>query len=92
MKEKLYLLGTILLIVIVIYFSVAVLIKLLPFILIAIVVIWGIKKFKQKSYLNKADKKDDSNYNQTSSNHDNFNGQGIKGEVIDVEYEELNKE
>lgn len=91
MKEKLYLLGTILLVVIVIYFSVALLIKLLPFILIAIAVIWIIKKFKQKSYLNKDDKKDNySNYSETSSNN-NFNGQGIKGQVIDVEYEELNK-
>lgn len=92
MKEKLYLVGVILLVVMIIYFFVAVLIKLLPFILIAIVVIWGIRTFKQKTNTYKRDKNDEySNYSKKSSNHDDFSGKEIKGQIVDVEYEELNK-
>lgn len=88
MKEKIYKTGAILLIILSIYIVLRITVFLLPFVLGAILIFWLIRQIKNKKQSNKETIHTYDTYTKKSEHINTHNG---SKEVIDVDYEEVNK-
>ncbi|SHI65011.1 hypothetical protein SAMN02745163_00564 [Clostridium cavendishii DSM 21758] len=88
MKEAIYRIGSIVLIVGIICLIGWVAISVLPFILAIVVVIWIIRQFKKRNISNQ---NSTDFYNNQTQKPETINRHNNISEVIDVDYEEVDK-
>lgn len=91
MKKTIYLLGMLLIVLLLIYLSVTIFLKLLPLIIVVVFVIWVIKKINNYRFLKSNNIKNEynNNYNQDTVEKNDFIKENQRGHVVDVDYEDV---